>query len=57
LCQERAVAEFPPTIGHHRLEPFTYLRHLFTALPTAQTVDDYEKLLPWNINRTSLSIG
>ncbi|MFN3078140.1 MAG: transposase domain-containing protein, partial [Alphaproteobacteria bacterium] len=39
------------------LEPFAYLRHLFTELPTAQTVDDYEKLLPWNIDQAALSIA
>ncbi|MEO5332170.1 MAG: transposase domain-containing protein, partial [Magnetococcus sp. YQC-5] len=39
------------------LEPFAYLRHLFTELPTAQTVDDYEKLLPWNLGQAALSIA
>ncbi len=39
------------------LEPFTYLRHLFTELPTAKTVDDYENLLPWNVDRAALSMG
>ena len=38
------------------LGPFTYLRHLFTELPTAKTVDDYEKLLPWNIDPAALSM-
>jgi transposase len=36
------------------LEPFVYLRHLFTKLPAAQLVDDYEKLLPWNVDRSCL---
>ncbi|MBF0400578.1 MAG: IS66 family transposase, partial [Magnetococcales bacterium] len=39
------------------LEPFAYLRYLFMELPTAQTVDDYEKLLPWNIDQAVLSMG
>ena len=38
------------------LEPFAYLRHLFTELPTAKTVDNYEKLLPWNVDRAALSM-
>lgn len=38
------------------LEPFAYLRHLFTELPTAKTVDDYEKLLPWNVDLAALSM-
>ncbi|MBF0182746.1 MAG: IS66 family transposase [Magnetococcales bacterium] len=37
------------------LEPFAYLRYLFTQLPTAATVDDYENLLPWNVDKASLS--
>ncbi|MBF0323409.1 MAG: transposase domain-containing protein, partial [Magnetococcales bacterium] len=39
------------------LEPFAYLRYLFMELPTAQTVDDYEKLLPWNIDPAALSMN
>jgi transposase len=31
------------------IEPYRYLRQLFQALPLAQSVDDYEALLPWNI--------
>ena len=31
------------------VEPYRYLRQLFQALPTAQSVDDFEALLPWNI--------
>lgn len=31
------------------IEPYGYLVALFRKLPLAQTVDDYEALLPWNI--------
>jgi hypothetical protein len=31
------------------LEPYAYLRRLFTELPAAQTVEQIEALLPWNI--------
>jgi transposase len=31
------------------IEPYRYLCHIFQALPTAKTVDDYEALLPWNL--------
>jgi len=31
------------------IEPYRYLVALFKKLPLAQTVDDYEALLPWNI--------
>lgn len=31
------------------LEPFDYLTKVFDGLATAQTVDEFEKLLPWNM--------
>jgi transposase len=31
------------------LEPYAYLRRLFTELPAVQTVEQIEALLPWNI--------
>ena len=37
------------------LEPFAYLRHLFTELPLAQTVDDFERLLPGKLDQAALS--
>lgn len=30
------------------VEPFAYFRHLYTHLPRASTVDDFDALLPWN---------
>lgn len=35
------------------IEPYHYLVALFKRLPVAQTVDDYEALLPWNIGLAS----
>jgi hypothetical protein len=29
-------------------EPYAWLRHILERLPTAQSVEDYEALLPWN---------
>ncbi|MDP0971505.1 transposase domain-containing protein, partial [Klebsiella pneumoniae] len=29
-------------------EPYTWLRHVLEQLPHAQSVTDYEALLPWN---------
>lgn len=34
----------------NRLEPYQYLRHVFTELPKAGTVEAIEALLPANIN-------
>ena len=38
----------------HGLNEYAYLKHIFTQLPLAQSVEDYEKLLPWNIDRFEL---
>jgi transposase len=38
------------------LEPYAYLRHLFTELPKADTVDEVEALLPGNINPDQIRI-
>lgn len=36
------------------IEPYAYLRHVFTELPKATTIDDVEALLPWNVSKESL---
>lgn len=38
------------------LEPYAYLRYLFTQLPKATTVEDVEALLPGNINQDHIVI-
>ena len=37
------------------LEPYHYLRHIFKELPKAQTVEEVEALLPFNIDRARLN--
>ncbi|MCP4041977.1 MAG: transposase domain-containing protein, partial [Gammaproteobacteria bacterium] len=37
------------------LEPYVYLRFVFTELPRAQTVEDIEALLPFNIDPKRLT--
>jgi transposase len=32
------------------VEPHAYLTHLFTRLPHAKRLEDFEALLPWNVN-------
>lgn len=39
------------------LEPYAYLRHLFTELPKAKTVDEVEALLPGNLDRDQITIA
>jgi hypothetical protein len=41
------------TAKANRLEPHAYLTHLFTHLPIATTVDEFEALLPWNVKTDS----
>jgi len=38
------------------LEPCIYLRHLFTELPKAETVEAIEALLPGNIDKDQIRI-
>ncbi len=35
------------------LEPYQYLREVFTRLPQADTVEDIENLLPWSLKKIS----
>ena len=39
------------------LEPYAYLRYLFTELPKAETVDAIEALLPGNLDADQFKIG
>jgi hypothetical protein len=42
------------TAKANNIEPYRYLVALFKKLPLAQSVDDYEALLPWNIELSPL---
>ena len=39
------------------LEPYAYLRHVFTELPKAETVEAIEALLPGNLSKDQIRIG
>ena len=39
------------------LEPYAYLRYLFTELPKAETVDAIEALLPGKLDNNQLKVG
>lgn len=43
------------TVKAARLEPYTYLRHIFDKLPQAVTIADIEALLPWNVDAAALN--
>jgi hypothetical protein len=36
------------------LNPYAYLRHLFTELPNAEGIEAFEQLLPWNVSKEHL---
>ena len=36
------------------VEPYAWLRHALEHLPAAQTADEMEKLLPWNLHAATL---
>ena len=42
------------TARANNCEPYSYLRHIFARLPNAQSLEDYEALLPWNINKLQI---
>jgi hypothetical protein len=45
------------TVKAHGLEPYRYLRHIFKELPQAQSLEDIEQLLPWNVNKDDINQG
>jgi len=44
------------TARTNQLEPYAYLRFVFTELPKAQTVEEIEALLPFELDPSSLTI-
>ncbi|MBT3256945.1 MAG: IS66 family transposase [Deltaproteobacteria bacterium] len=40
----------------NKLEPYAYLRFIFEKLPMAESLQDYEALLPWNLSPEQLEI-
>jgi len=39
------------------LEPYAYLRHLYTELPRAETVEEIEALVPGNLPKNQIRVG
>ena len=40
----------------HGIEPYAYLNTIFKAIPYAETVEDFEALLPWNYKRSITTV-
>jgi len=47
---------FIETAKANGIEPYAYLRLLFKELPAAQSLADFEALLPWNVASAELSL-
>ena len=45
------------TARANNCEPYSYLRHIFTLLPNARSLADYEALLPWNLDRARIMLA
>ena len=45
------------TVKAHDLEPYRYLRYVFKELPRAQSLEEIEQLLPWNVNKEQINSG
>ncbi len=45
------------TAKSHGLDPFYYLAYVFKHLPGAQSLEDVEKLLPWNVTSDQMKQG
>ena len=45
------------TVKANGLDPYAYLRYLFTHLPAAESVEDFEALLPGNIEKNQMQLG
>jgi transposase len=45
------------TCKYHKVEPYDYLRYVLNALPQCQTIDDYENLLPYKIDKSLLTLS
>ncbi|WP_035245724.1 IS66 family transposase [Desulfogranum mediterraneum] len=48
-----AIYSLIETAKANGIEPYSYLRHIFEALPVAQSLEDYEAMLPWNVKLKS----
>lgn len=44
-----AIYSLIETAKANGLEPYWYLRHVIAKLPAAKSIEDYEALLPWNV--------
>ena len=49
-----ALYSLVETAKANHLEPYHYLKHVFTEIPKAASVEDFERLLPWNVPESAV---
>jgi transposase len=52
-----AIFSLIETCKYHNVEPYNYFRYILNILPQCQTLEDYEKLLPYKIDKSLLAIN
>ena len=50
-CASANLYSLIETAKMNGLNPYDYLKEVFTRLPNVETVDDIERLLPWRLVR------
>lgn len=41
----------------HKVEPYAYLRYVLTKLPSVTSIAEIEKLIPYNMNTSLLTLN
>ncbi|MEA3467376.1 MAG: transposase domain-containing protein [Thermodesulfobacteriota bacterium] len=44
------------TAKANKLEPYGYLRYVFTSVLAASTLEEYEALPPWNLTPEQITV-
>jgi transposase len=52
-----ALYSLVETAKANGLNPYKYLKYVFENIPKAKTVEDYERLLPWSVDKEGLKNG
>ena len=54
-CESAIIYSLVETAKANGVEPYTWLRHVLEQLPAARSVDEMDKLLPWNFHAATLT--
>lgn len=51
------IFSFVETCKHHHIEPYDWFRYVLQMIPSCQTLEEFEALLPFHIDRKLLSVN